>query len=232
MVLPFPLLGEEHPLRQHATGVLLKSALLSIVLHLLLAGGRIFVADRWATHDEFEGHTYVVPFDIQPAPDFEPTIVVPVRHNPVPWFSRPDAIPEPVPYDPEIEWDPGPPSTGFTESDTTGREFVEGGTPVEGDGPPIVYDEVFRAGIPPKLISIPQPNYPEVARDAGVQGEVMLRVKVGTNGRVDEVQVVRGIPMLNGAAIEAASRAVFRPAQHNERLVASWVLLPVRFLLS
>ena len=37
--------------------------------------------------------------------------------------------------------------------------------------------------------------------------------------------------MLNDAAVEAVSGAVFRPAQHEGHVVASWVILPVRFEL-
>src|SRR5678815_3263678 len=33
MVLSFPLVGEDHPLRRHAAGILFKSALLSMFLH-------------------------------------------------------------------------------------------------------------------------------------------------------------------------------------------------------
>ena len=58
-----------------------------------------------------------------------------------------------------------------------------------------------------------------------------MRVKVNTNGRVDEIQIVSGVDLLNRGAVEAVARAVFRPAEHNDRLVASWVVLPIRFTL-
>ncbi|WP_158292459.1 TonB family protein [Paracraurococcus ruber] len=47
------------------------------------------------------------------------------------------------------------------------------------------------AGIsPPRPVSRPPPRYPVQALRSGAQGEVILRLRVGTAGRVEEVEVL------------------------------------------
>jgi TonB family protein len=74
-----------------------------------------------------------------------------------------------------------------------------------------------------------QPQYPEAAHEAGIQGLVLLHVLVGTDGRVKSVKVIRGVTGLNEAAIEAAKKWVFKPALSNNKPVAIWIEVPFRF---
>jgi protein TonB len=232
MVLSFPLVGEDHPLRQHAAGILFKSALLSMMLHGIFAGGRIFVANLLPVDVEFEIQPQGPPvIDFVPVPDFEPKIPVPVATVPMPAF--PDGIPDPVPFEPTMEPTDEIPSPGSGDHFEWSPGVVadSGGVPaLDGEFTP-VSEEVLYPSIPPSPIFIPEPEYPEFARDAGIEGDVVLSLKIGVNGRVEEIQVLSGIPMLDSAAIEALSRAVFRPAQHNGRIVTTWIVVPVRFTL-
>jgi protein TonB len=52
---------------------------------------------------------------------------------------------------------------------------------------------------PKKLRNVP-PVYPDVAKQARVQGVVVLEATIDASGRVDNVRVLRGIPMLNESA--------------------------------
>lgn len=74
-----------------------------------------------------------------------------------------------------------------------------------------------------------QPNYPEFAREAQIQGKVVLHVLVGKDGRVKNVKVIRGVTGLNDAAVEAIKRWVFKPALSNNKPVAVWVEVPIDF---
>jgi protein TonB len=89
-----------------------------------------------------------------------------------------------------------------------------------------VYEEA------PALISIPKPEYPSIARSAEVEGVVVLLVLVGEDGNVEEVRVAEGPDLLHEAAIAAAKQARFRPALTQQRPVAAWVRLPLKFTLS
>ena len=64
---------------------------------------------------------------------------------------------------------------------------------------------------PPKLIKEVQPVYPEEASKAGVEGIVIMEATTDTYGRVVAVKVLRGIPLLNQAAIDAVRQWVYEP---------------------
>jgi TonB family protein len=53
------------------------------------------------------------------------------------------------------------------------------------------------------------PVYPEQAQQAGIQGTVMLRITVGTDGRVTDARVIRSIPELDEAALAAVRQWVY-----------------------
>lgn len=80
----------------------------------------------------------------------------------------------------------------------------------------------------------PKPLYPLIARRLGAQGVVVLRVQVREDGSVAAVELARssGFAMLD----ESASRTVreswrFLPARIDGIPVASWVEVPIRFVL-
>ena len=83
----------------------------------------------------------------------------------------------------------------------------------------------------PELVTIPEPEYPQHARDAQVEGVVKLMVLVGKDGRVKNVKIEQSIIMLDDAAKKAAEQAVFRPALWQKKPVAVWVSVPIRFSL-
>jgi TonB family protein len=66
-----------------------------------------------------------------------------------------------------------------------------------------------------RATSLPQPTYPREARDAGVSGAVTVQVTVDEDGNVILAKAVSGNPMLQGAAVEAARQAKFRPTMVN-----------------
>jgi protein TonB len=66
-----------------------------------------------------------------------------------------------------------------------------------------------------KLINAPQPIYPAIAKQAGIQGPVNIQILVDEQGKVISAQVMSGSPMLSPAAKEAATRARFTPTTLN-----------------
>ncbi len=81
----------------------------------------------------------------------------------------------------------------------------------------------------PVPVAMVKPDYPPFARDAGIQGKVVLHVLVGKDGRVKNVKVNKGVVGLNEAAMDAVKRWVFKPALSNNKPVAVWVEVPVDF---
>ncbi len=83
----------------------------------------------------------------------------------------------------------------------------------------------------PEAITRVQPVYPDIAREANVDGTVMVQALVGKDGKVKDTRVVKSIPMLDGAAVTAVKQWVFKPALSNNKPVAVWVAVPVKFSL-
>jgi len=63
----------------------------------------------------------------------------------------------------------------------------------------------------PKLIKKVEPVYPEEARKAGIEGIVILEATANKEGLVEDVKVLRSIPALDDAAIEAVKKWEYEP---------------------
>jgi periplasmic protein TonB len=83
----------------------------------------------------------------------------------------------------------------------------------------------------PEAITKAPIAYPDIAREAGVDGTVMVQALVGKDGKVKDVKVVKSIPMLDEAALASVRQWVFKPALSNNKPVAVWVAVPVKFTL-
>ena len=75
------------------------------------------------------------------------------------------------------------------------------------------------------------PEYPETAREARVEGTVMVAALVCEHGRVVETRVVKSIPMLDAAAEQSVYQSTYRPALQSGRPVPCWVEAPVTYSL-
>ena len=56
-----------------------------------------------------------------------------------------------------------------------------------------------------------QPQYPAVAKSAGVQGQVVLHAIIAKDGTIESLEAVSGPEMLKGAAIDAVKQWVYQP---------------------
>jgi TonB family protein len=94
---------------------------------------------------------------------------------------------------------------------------------------------VVRAGVdrikPPKLIREVKPDYPEMARRAQVQGVVILEATTDTYGRVDSIKVLRSIPLLDQAAVDALKQWVYEPMVIDGKPMPVVFTVTMRFTL-
>lgn len=102
--------------------------------------------------------------------------------------------------------------------------------PPSEDEMPKFGEYVYVEEMPEAITKVP-PVYPDIAREAGVDGQVLVQALVGKDGRVKDVRVVKSVAMLDKAAIDAVKQWVFKPALSNNKPVAVWVAVPVRFSL-
>ncbi len=100
--------------------------------------------------------------------------------------------------------------------------------------PPAVDDAPVRAAgevTPPRLVRRVDPAYPEIARKARVAGIVVLEATTDVAGRVMEVTVLRSIPLLDQAAIDAVKQWIYEPMVVNGRPRPVTFTVTVRFEL-
>jgi periplasmic protein TonB len=131
------------------------------------------------------------------------------------------------------------PPSGVTP-DTTGCVTCTGVTPT------VV--ETERAPLPPtppktttlrvsapvilaKVVDLPKPLYPTIAKQARVQGPVNVQILVDETGRVVSAQAVKGSPMLTQAAVDAARRARFTPTKLGDQPVKVQGVITYNFVL-
>lgn len=145
------------------------------------------------------------------------------------------AIPVPVP-----DAEAPPEQTIMTQ------EEISTSTPgisTEGDGRAIVVAPPAEESMPglgeyvyveelPEAIKRVAPRYPDLAREAGVDGTVLVQALVDKGGKVRDVRVQKSIPMLDQAAVDAVKQWTFKPALSNNKPVAVWVAVPVKFSLN
>ncbi len=144
----------------------------------------------------------------------------------------PKEIAVPVPVDREID-DPFPTIEEFRK--WRDREGERDGpiemTPDEtGREPAVPYAMAFDDL--PELLSIQAPTYPELARQAGLEGTVRVMVFVTRAGKVSQAIAVEGPEVFWNAAVAAAKTALFTPAKQGDNPVDVWVIIPVTFSLN
>jgi TonB family protein len=82
------------------------------------------------------------------------------------------------------------------------------------------------------LVTKVQPQYPNAAKQARIQGQVVLQAEIDKNGEVEELTLVSGHPMLAPAAIEAVKQWKYKPYLLNGQPVKVETQVVVIFQLA
>jgi periplasmic protein TonB len=126
-------------------------------------------------------------------------------------LTAPVAVPEKV--EPEAGLDAGGEGgeTGGAEGGIPGGVVggIVGGLP-QASSPPTPIRIEGQMKEPTKLKHV-APIYPDLAAGAGIQGAVVLECLVSPQGRVTEVKILNGIPLLNEAAVAAVKQWLYTP---------------------
>ncbi|MFB3852420.1 MAG: TonB family protein [Vicinamibacterales bacterium] len=113
--------------------------------------------------------------------------------------------------------------------------FSAGGTPLGAGADPATWPAgAMRVGgniKPPMKIKDVKPVYPPVAFAARVQGVVICEVLIGPDGKVQDAKVLRSIPLLDQAALEAVQQWEFTPTLMNGTPVPVIMTATVNFRL-
>jgi protein TonB len=221
-----PLTGESHPLRREferwlATGHAITLFVATSIFAVWYFGRSLPAVDVAIPQGTvIEVTRPPVPPRIPGGPPVEFTAFTP------PDNAVPDPVDDPldenatIPTQGELEeWGPGP-----GDIVSPGDTFVF----VEPEAPAPAYEWFDEL---PVLISIEPPVYPQIVRDAGIDGTVLVQVLIGKNGRVKEAHAVGGTEVLHAAALASARTAVFKPALQGARPVEVLIVIPIVFRL-
>lgn len=140
----------------------------------------------------------------------------------IPYFlsfhiARLEGAPLPPPPPP-----PPPPAPKFKDFATQEEieEFLKGAVEITGDLKP------------PRMIKKVEPVYPEPARQARVEGVVILGVRTDESGRVVKVKIYKSKdPLLNDAAVDAVKQWIYEPLFIDEQAREAVFTVTVRFKL-
>lgn len=94
-------------------------------------------------------------------------------------------------------------------------------------------DEFIPVEKQPVPVKQVQPEYPEIAKRAGVEGTVWVKILVDKEGKAKKAVVMKSdAEIFNDPAVNAAKQWVFTPAMMNNGPVAVWAAVPFRFKLN
>ena len=85
---------------------------------------------------------------------------------------------------------------------------------------------------PPSKVVHVAPQYPQIARASRVQGLVIIEATIDVSGNVQSASVLRSIPLLDQAALDAVRQWKFTPTLLNGVAVPVVMTVTVNFELS
>jgi protein TonB len=170
----------------------------------------------------------VVPFEppkVQPPPVARPLVAA---ADP---SAAPLVAPSTIAPEPAMSPNDAAPLTGVGAIDGIGDSTALISEPPP--SPPARLEPVRVGGDirPPMKIADAAPVYPAIARAARVEGVVILEAMIGEDGGVREVRVLRSIPLLDAAAVDAVRQWRFTPTLLNGQAVPIVMTVTVAFRL-
>ena len=75
------------------------------------------------------------------------------------------------------------------------------------------------------------PEYPPLAREARIQGIVIIEIRIGKEGAVESTNVLSGHPLLTQAAVDCVKKWRYRPTLLNGDPIDVLATVTVKFRL-
>ena len=116
--------------------------------------------------------------------------------------------------------------------DTDFDSWDDWDAPAQSTGPNIKFIPFDTPPQPKRGMGI-SPIYPEIAKEAGIEGTVYIQFFIDEKGNVTEAYVQKGVPNtgLDESALNAVKKSKWKPARQREKKVGVWQTVPVRFEL-
>lgn len=92
------------------------------------------------------------------------------------------------------------------------------------------FDDILDYDRPPVLVNAVSPEYPDIVREVGAEGRVILKVLVLEDGSLGAIQIVESPnDILANQAISALRKSEFRPAVRDGRPCRATTVVPFVF---
>lgn len=205
----------------------------SMVVHSALITGAVYATLHAAEPRGVARIIVPVAYQEPKPPERPPEPRSPALTAPIGPFTLPvpTAVPTEIPPPSSLPFDPAQfTGTGIGIARPWGRDTAAG--PVVAPGSVYSTDVVEER---PERIGGPAPRYPEILRQAGIQGQVTVECVLDTTGRAEpgSVRVVSSTnPFFDAPALEAVAASRFRPGRLGGRAVRVRVLVPLNFVVS
>ena len=83
----------------------------------------------------------------------------------------------------------------------------------------------------PQLVSGPEPLFPREAREAKVEGTLLARCVITTEGALTSCRIIKGLPFLDQPVLDALAQRRYTPVSFQGRPVAVEYVIPFKFKL-
>ena len=84
----------------------------------------------------------------------------------------------------------------------------------------------------PEVVVAAQPDYPEIAKRAGITGKVFVKILIDKTGKPQKAVVIKSdSELFNEPSINAAMKTTFTPALQQNHPIMVWIVMPYRFIL-
>lgn len=126
-----------------------------------------------------------------------------------------------------------PPTSGAF-SDIAGQRIIASAIPLPPPPPrPTAPVRIKQGGVvtAAQILSQTRPAYPTLARQARIQGNVVLHAIIGRDGRVAQLEVMSGHPLLVQAALDAVKQWLYKPTLLNGEAVEVDTTITVSFIM-
>ena len=121
----------------------------------------------------------------------------------------------------------------ITIEDTELEDFEDWESHSFGPGPEDEFIPYDQAPVP-KIALSSLVQYPDLAREAGIEGKVYVKAFVNAKGIVTSLKIIKGIPNtgLDEAALKAVKKSRWYPARQRDKKVGVWITIPIDFSLT
>jgi periplasmic protein TonB len=211
---------------------------LSICAHVLLAALLVIVPlaadDEWPRPAPL--HSVLLATEVVPVPA---SMIPPAARRPAPAVdvNVPSMLgPErDTPAEPAGPVTPGAPPDGWIGPVGVGvPDGLGAPSAIPVPPPPVEPPTLVRAGgavREPRKVSDVRPVYPAIAQAAKIEGLVILEAVINERGVVERVKVLRSVPLLDGAAVEAVQKWRYTPTLLNGIPVSVLMTIRLNFTL-